>query len=464
MSGRKRIQVDESAWYRLLRSAEQLREVRRDLPKLVEDVRRQARVDVERGFADLRRRQQRSEESVQRLSEQTRTLEAETNQRLQQQAADLQRRLADGVGELRAETRAALDAQQRAMASALAAERRERIAQSTELTQRIDELTQDRALAEELSRAWLADADTMAALIAETLPHERYAPGELAAVLTRLAQARGNHELGRYDAALAVSQDGYHTLGELRVKVEQEDLARRSWQSAAVQAVALVELLIEENAERSVLGPDQREIPGVVLDVDYWSGGGLAELRRLAGAALRRARDEATSAQALQRICEEEAPMFEAQLSDAVQRAGLSQLASQVRVSLADEVAQVLAETAFYSLVDAEFADTDQRGAFFAKLRHENGSEIVLDIERAEPDSGGVVLRVVSLDHDTESEADRRSRAEAIQRALAEHGHQVHAPLAELPPEPEPLAVGEDRYDLAAHRRRGERSEGSTRP
>ncbi|MCX4750117.1 hypothetical protein OG455_32160 [Kitasatospora sp. NBC_01287] len=460
MSGRKRIQVDESAWYGLLRSAEQLREVRRDLPRLLEDVRRQAQVDVANGFADVRDRQQRSEAGIQRLSEQTRALEAETNRRLQQQTADLQRKLTEGVGELRAETREALDAQQRAMASALAAERHERIAQSAGLAQQLGELTRDRARAEELSRTWLADADTITALIAETLPHERYAPGELAAVRTRVAQARENHALCRYDASLAVSQESYHALGELRVRIEQEDLARRSWQVAAVQAAALVERLIEENAERPVLGPDRREIPGAVLDVDYWSGGGLEELRRVTALVLDRARDEATSAQELRLIGEQEVPMLEARLSDAVQRAALSQLASQIRVNLADEVAHVLAETAFYSFEDAEFVDADQRGGFFARLRHENGSKIVIDIEQAEPDSGAVVLRVLSFDQDTESEADQRSRAEAIRYALAERGHQVQVPVAELPPAPalDPTPEpAEDRYDPAAHRRRGAR-------
>ncbi|MFD7825997.1 hypothetical protein [Kitasatospora sp. NPDC059803] len=456
MSGRKRIQVDESAWYGLLRSAEQLREVRRDLPRLLEDVRRQAQVDVANGFADVRNRQRRSEEGIQQLSEQTRALEAETNRRLQQQTAELQRKLTEGVGELRAETREALDAQQRAMASELAAERRERIAQSAGLAQQLDELTRDRTRAEELSRTWLADADTITALIAETMPHERYAPGELAAVQTRLAQARENHALGRYEASLAFSQEGYHALGELRVRIEQEDLARRSWQVAAVQAVVLVERLIEENAERPVLGPDRQEIPGAVLDVDYWSGGGLEELRRVTGLVLDRARDEATSAQELRRIGEEEVPMLEARLSDAVQRAALSQLASQIRVNLADEVTNVLAETTFYSFDDAEFVDADQRGGFFARLRHENGNEIVIDIERAEPDSGAVVLRVLSFDQDTESEVDQRSRAEAIRSVLAERGHQVHVPVPELPPTPAPAPAPDvDRYDPAAHRRRG---------
>ncbi|MFI5531308.1 hypothetical protein ACIA8O_22530 [Kitasatospora sp. NPDC051853] len=468
MSGRKRIQVDESAWYRLLKSADELKVIRRDLPDLLEGVRAQTRADLDREFDEVRRRQQRSDEAVRQLGEQNRALEEETNRRLRAQAVALQQQLADTTGRLRAETRARLEEQRQVFERGLAAERSERraaqermaaeqarlAAEQARLAGEVKELTDDRERAAKLAAAWLADADRMADLIADTLPHERYAPDELAGLRRRLAEAHRTAAQGRHDAALAVAQEGYHSLSELRVKVEQADLLHRTWQDAAVQAVLLVERQVEQGALLPVLGPDQQEIPGYELDVDYWSAGSLTELRERLGEAAAQARASGTGTAELERICREEAPAFETQLADAVRRARLSQLASQIRVNLADEVAQVLAETAFYSFVDAEFADADQRGAYFARLQHENGNEIVLDIGHLEGPDGGNVIRVISLDHDTEADADLRARALAVRRALAERGRQVEGPVTEPDVTPEP-----GRYDVAVQRERGRRQE-----
>lgn len=54
MSGRKRIQVDQSEWYRLQQRARQLREVKRDIPRLFADVRAQTRADIDRAFSPCR--------------------------------------------------------------------------------------------------------------------------------------------------------------------------------------------------------------------------------------------------------------------------------------------------------------------------------------------------------------------------------------------------------------------------
>lgn len=450
MSGRKQIQVDESQWYRLLKSADELKTVRRDLPKLIQGVREQARADMAGEFEAVRRRQQQSEEAVRRLSDQNRALEEETNRRLHQQAADLHQRLTHTAGELRAETRTQLDEQRRKFETDLAEERRERRAEIAGLTADVKELQHDRTRAEQLSATWLADAGSMADLIADTLPHERYAPGELDAVRLRLGQARGNHDLGRYDAALAVAQEGYYTLSELRVRIEQAELLRRSWQSAAVQAVLLVEQQVRRSAQLPVVGPDQREIPGYALDVDFWSAGALDELRDRLDELLERSRDEATTAEELERICREEAPALEAQLADTVRQARLCQLASQIRVNLADEVVQALAETAFYAYVEDDFVGSDQRGAHITRLRHETGSEIVIDIDTADPASGRNVIRVISSDRDTEAEADQRARAEAVRRMLEAGGHQAHAPvpMPRLEPGTPDLRTDDPRYDL----------------
>ncbi|WP_329262360.1 hypothetical protein OG223_45250 [Streptomyces sp. NBC_01478] len=437
MSGRKRIQVDESEWYRIQRKAQQLKEVQRNLPRLIDDVRAQTRADIDRTFAGVQERQRRHEEAVRALSDQTRQLEADTTRRLQQQTAELHRTLDETAGRIQADTRRELARQQEETRQAIAGERAERRAEMAVLAQEINVMKADRAHAEKMVRAWLGDARTMAGLIADTLPHERYAPGELARLTGRFATAENNIVQGQFEAALAVVQETFHSLSDLRVDVTQRELERCSAQAEAVEALVRVEKLIVGNEERSVIGPDGEALPGYRLDVVYWSDGELDTLRQETAQALTRARDDGTDTDALHGLRDQEATRLEQDLGDTVERAGMRHLSSQIRVNLADAVAQTLSAHAYYDLVDGEY-ENDERGSYFAKLRNEaNGNEIVVDVSQADRDSDQCVIRVLSYDHDTTAEADLMDRARMIQQALVEDGLRASAPETE-PGVPDP--------------------------
>lgn len=447
MSGRKRIQVDESEWYRLQRNAQKLKDVQRNLPRLIDDVRKQTRADIDRTFGRVEERQRRHEEVVRGLSAQTRQLEADTSRRLQEQARDLHRTLDETAGRIQEESRRQLAAHQEAVRREIAAERAERRAETARLSGEIDVMKQDRARAEETVRSWLSDSRAMAGLIEGSLPHERHAPGELDRLTRRLTTAEQNTAGGRFDAALAVAQETYHSLSELRLEIEQRELDRSWAQTAAVEALVRIEKLIEGNRERPVLGPDGQPLAGYTLDVAYWSAGELDELGRETERALSRARDDGTDTGELHAL-RERAPELEGALGDIVERAGMRQLASQIRVNLADAVARTLSDYAYYDLVDGEYEDADPRGAYYAKLRHDNGNEIVLDISQAVQDDGECVIRVHSYDHDTTAEADLTARARAIGQGLAAEGLRVSEPVGEKG-DPDPLL-----RDIERHRTR----------
>ncbi|MFE2154713.1 hypothetical protein ACFXJO_32385 [Streptomyces lavendulae] len=447
MSGRKRIQVDESEWYRLQRNAQKLKEVQRNLPRLIDDVRKQTRADLDRTFGRVEERQRRHEEVVRGLSEQTRQLEADTSRRLREQARELHRTLDETAGRIQEDTRRRLAAHQEAVRREIAEERAERRAETARLSAEIDVMKQGRVRAEETVRTWLSDSRAMAGLIERSLPHERYAPGELGRLTGRLSTAEQNLAHGQFEAALAVVQETYHSLSELRLDIEQRELERSWAQTAAVEALVRIGKLIEGNRERPVLGPDGRPLPGYTLDVTYWSAGELDELGRETERALARARDDGTDTAELQAL-RERAPELEGTLGETVERAGMRQLASQIRVNLADAVAQTLSDYAYYDLVDGEYQDADPRGAYYAKLRHDNGNEIVLDISQAVQDDGECVIRVHSYDHDVTAEADLAARARAIGEGLAAEGHQVSEPVSEKG-DPDPLL-----RDIERHRTR----------
>ena len=451
MSCRKRIQVDQSDWYRLQQRARQLREVKRDIPRLFADVRARTQADIDRAFSSVAERQHRQQEAVDKLSDRTRDLEADTTRRLREQADRLHQDLRETAGRIEQETRQRLEEQRKETERALAAERAERRAEIAVITREIAEFKQDRARAEATVRTWLADARTMADMVDGELPHDRYAPGRLDRLRRRIATAEETAADGRFDAALAVAQETFHELSDLRVDIEQREFERCLAQKEAVEALVQLETLAEENRQRPVVGPDDEVIAGYVLDVAHWSEGEYDWVRQDTAQALARARDPQTDVEDLRGLRDEEAPRLERSLGEAVERAGMRQLTSQMRVNLADVVADTLTEIAFYDLVEKEsgYVDGDPRGKLLALLRNEASSnEITVEIEQADKDSDQCVIRVVSHDHDTTSEAELQDRADAVYQALRERGVPVglvaSAPVAEPhPPGPQDPGSGE---------------------
>ncbi|MER8072673.1 hypothetical protein ABTZ59_30765 [Streptomyces sp. NPDC094034] len=456
MSGKKHILVDETEWYQAQRAAQNLRQVRRDVPRLLNEVRRRTEADQARTRAELEEHARRTEQALSGLSAHTRRLEQDTGRRLREQSERLHKDLRHTADRLERDTRTALDEQRAALERELAAERDQRhrdIAALTghvdELTGRVDELAGNRERAATATRGWLADGVTMSEFIATTLPHERHAPGRLDRLRLDLDTARQNSDIGHYEAALSLAQRAYLDLSELRLDIEHRELERRLAATAATDALVLVETLLTENEVRPVMGPDGQPLPGVELDVDHWSEGELKELREQLAERLTRARDDATTA-AQQRELTAEAADLEHRLGEIVDRAGMRQLASQLRVNLADSVAETLSRIGAYELADGEYQDEDERRSYHAVLQHANGNKIVVQVLPAPDGEAGQVLRVLSYDYDTVAEREIRDRAEAVRRALQEDGHPTGPLETELGvPEPEATDLNRIRRNRA---------------
>ncbi|MFE9179677.1 hypothetical protein ACFYN5_25920 [Streptomyces sp. NPDC007126] len=460
MSGKKRILVDETEWYRAQRAAQNLKQVRRDVPRLLDEVRRRTEADQARTRAALEERARRTEEALSGLTADTRRLERDTGRRLREQSERLHRELRGTADRLERDTRALLAEQRAAVERELAAERDERRRVVAGLTARVDDLAGNRDRAAAAVRDWLVDGDTMAGLIGTTLPHERYAPGRLDRLRLDLDTARRNSEAGHHEAALPLAQRAYLDLGELRLDIEQRELERRLAQDATTESLVLVETLIAQNGTRPVMGPDGLPLAGVELDVDLWSEGELEKLRGQVAERLSRARDDSTTA-AEQHELAAEAAELEQRLGELVDRAGMRMLASQLRVNLADSVAGTLSRIGAYELVDGTYEEEDERRSFHAVLEHANGNKIVVQVLPPAEGETGQVLRLLSYDYDTASESELRDRAEAVRVALGEEGHPTGA-LTSDPGVPDPRAADLDHVRSSADplrkRRAGEAS------
>jgi hypothetical protein len=429
MSGRKTITVDSAEWARLRREANKLRDVQRNLPKLIDGVREQAARDLERNMADVKGRQRQFDRTLAKLSKETRELERSTNRRLAEQASQLRSELASEAGALRKETRTLLAAQDARLRSMVEAERQERTRQVAELKADVGELQQDRKRALGAARTWLSDARTLADYIATQLPHARFAPGELAALERRLEQADDNVRAGLGEAGLASAQSIYHDLSDLQVTVTTAENRWLLARDAASSAVVLLEALVTDNALLRGVDESGAELSDVDLDVDFWTNGGLTELHREVDSLLAqlRADDCPLSTEELRRIAAETVDEFTERLADLVQAAKMRQLASQLRVNIADTIVDNLIDNN-YELVDGTYAGEDYRGAFFAKVTHLDGSEVVVIVEPTQHDDVSSLVRIESFDTDTASEEIRQNRARELAAGLRRSGLDVGDP------------------------------------
>jgi len=433
MSGVKRIMVDQAQWSEAQRAAARLRDVNREIPAMIEALRRDQQAAADRVVAQVSARQDGFDRALVGLSDQARRMEARTSQRLRAQAEQL-RQVREDATRARSESREALEDQERRFQEALARERRDRAADVQLLRDQVADLSRDRAQAVQLATALLADARRLSAAIDAELPHQRYAGGRLDELSRRLDIAEGNVLAGLGEAALAQAQEIYLQLSELRAEVELRD---GQWQEARLGANFALSLLCEQirvNANPVMTDEAGQPMDGVTLDVDFWSEGELSRLREETAALSAAVADEDAPASVaeLRRIAEERAPALDERLTEIVTKAHARLLASQVRVNVAELVVNALEESTGYTWADGQacYANGDQRRAFYSKLRHLDDSEIVVEVA---PDETGesCVLRILSYEAGLPDDEERARRAHAVADSLRAHGLQAGLPATD---------------------------------
>ncbi|MCD9194386.1 hypothetical protein [Streptomyces albireticuli] len=434
MSGRKRIQVDESEWFRTRRQAARLKDVQRALPGMLDDIRRRTHADLERVFGVVEERQRTVEQAVQGLSDRARELESRTQERLRAQARRMAEELRATAGELRRETAEDLAEQEHRLQEEIAAERRERRREVGRLAEEVGELVLDRERAAALAHEAISDARAMHLLVhtafpADVHPHARRTDS-LAEQLDRAAETLGR---GRSDAALATAQSVYQGLSDLLQELERHDRERRRDRVRAGELLLHVQHLIKVNAVQDVREAEGEEPTDAVLDVEYWSGGELTRLRAETARLQERVGDEERPPDTgeLRDILEHRVPELEQRLAETVERAGRRRQESQMRVNLAGSVVGTLEEITGYELTDGTYSGDDQREAFFAKLVHRNGNEIVVEVAPAGTGGGTAVLRVLSYDRDTTARDELTTRGHEVARGLRDRGIAASDPEAE---------------------------------
>jgi DNA repair exonuclease SbcCD ATPase subunit len=414
MSGAKTISVDQGAWNQAQRSARELATVRREMPRMLENVRRQTQADIDRAVSAVNQRQERVEHQLSNLSHYTRDMEARTNAKLREQATQL-RKVRD---EARREARR-LDRE-------IKRERAERKRQVAELDNRINDINARRDRASQLAMAFYEDARVMALAIRE-LPHERFAPGRLAQLEGRLTATAGT--MHQVDAAYSVSgvQELYYALSDLGLEVRQAEHEWRMAQLDALNALRQAAERVEQFAVTPLLDEDGNEMPDHMLDVDFWTDGCLNTLRDDVRRETETVADDdcPLTVEELREVIQQHALGYENRLNDVLERGAARMYASQIRFNTAEKVIDAL-EVEGYEFVEDTYEGSDYREAHYTKLRHMAGEgEIVVEIT-PEGDTG-MAIKLLSYDRDP-AESRRAERTDNLLVSLRADGIPVGQP------------------------------------
>ncbi|MBB5083820.1 hypothetical protein [Nonomuraea endophytica] len=443
MSRGKRIVVDEDEWARLQAAARRLRDLNENLPSLLDDVRGAVRRDLDRELSVVADRQSAFEGMLATAGESVRDLERATTVRLDEQTrrmteqrTALTQRVDTTAAELRQETLRLLDAERARVDDTIARERAERAGQVARLREGLNDLVSDKERAARAARTWLADAAAMRDFIREHLPHERFAPGRLAALEQRIAMAEGNVAAGRSEAAISVAQETYLQLSELRLDLEMRDREWRQARGSATGQLRMVSGLIRDKHLCKGVNQDDTENDSLV-EVDWWTSGKLSRLAVEVEDLLEQVADDtrAPGSDELRDLVDRQVPILKQRLQEIAQEAGALQLASQIRANIADSVIQVLQENG-YGLDDYTYEGEDYRAMLVAKVRHNDGSEIVIRVAPVPGDPPGCTLDIDSFDTATGSDLIRWERARALAERLREEGIEVREPQESGTPDP----------------------------
>jgi hypothetical protein len=428
MSGKKRtyVSVADDELRRLRQAQSRLQDLRRDLPAVLDGVRKEVRKDLDRRLSAVDDRQRRFDKAISGLGEQVQTVERSAQARLAEQGKRLRAEFDHDLTAVRNDVAAGLAAQASAVERALDAERTARTRDMAEVCGQVQELAEsvhaDRAQAEAVARQWLEGAETLRAFIDTELHHQRFAPGRLAALARQLTDARGNAQVGMWQAAAVAAQSAHRDLSELRSTLEL-----RQREHLALNAQVCGELrILQQRATANAALPlsDGTEPPASgARFVDYWTDGQNAATAAEIAELLRAAEADELDTDALRVTLTEDDPRLAARLDELVELATEAEIGSQLRASIADRVVDVLAHNGYDVEIDGGYEESDQRRGFLAKADHADGSRVVVTVLPMR--DGRAELALHSFDEDTGDDETRRHRAEALRNQLCTEGLQM---------------------------------------
>ncbi|MBW4571214.1 MAG: hypothetical protein KME31_25325 [Tolypothrix carrinoi HA7290-LM1] len=453
MSGEKRryVNVEEQELRRLREQDSRLRSLQRDLPERLNAIREEANRELQQRLAPLEQRSQQQEQEARKLKSNLAILELQTHQRLREQRKEFQKAIRDSESKqqeaLKSEVERLEDAmregfnEQRRLFLEITAEQRKEYLELNQnldrkftelideerqareqLQQRLEQEKQDKAT---LAQDILDDVQTIWEQIDRNYQHQRFAPGKLNDLTREIKLARNNIQDGVLEAAIAISQQTYFKLADLRLELE---LKQQEWEllyNAALEDLRSLIAEVQANREYEIEIGQADESQKFRLEVDYWTNGNLKKYeQKLQEIETRLQTGESTLTTEQIREIAQQIEELQPCLAEIVEQAQREILSSQLRAEIADKVAGVLSRMGYVLInphADSIYEGNDERKAYILKLRDNNQGEVVTIIS-PDKEFGKNLVSINSFGQILRDETAQQENAEAIFDALKSQG------------------------------------------
>lgn len=290
--------------------------------------------------------------------------------------------------------------------------------QKIDLQSQINDLKKRVENAQINSRDWLELAQSEIAFIADNLPHDFFAPGQLQLIGERVKIAAGNFNNGNYEAALAVSQESFVQAVNLRQNIEKQLQEWEIWRSLCLEETELLLTTMRsfqrfrlEDLEISENGEAIRHEDCVEVDTDYWVAGAyvsmIAEVEKRIE--LLKNPQYYGSLDEVRQMRKETAEGLN-QVPVLVARAKYAVIAFNLRAEIQAKFAERMGESG-YSIVGNVCEGDDQRCANHLILSGPNGEKLTISLV---PDvKNGELANLVEF-HFNDKSCNRSEREEKV--------------------------------------------------
>ena len=378
MSGEKcsYVRVEQNEYNRLRNQARRQDHVEQNMRNEINRRTQQMNQELNQRMQQMNQRFAHQENQMAGMSEGVRQFQQETNQRLQRQAQQFHKGLESlqtQVVEQREEYTRLIREQSKNLA-------RELDRHKTETKNQIIQLSETIAKKEsnQKQRAFIWQQDTKQFLdgLGQGTRHDKFKPGAIDKLRAELQLAEGNLQQGDNQAAIASSQQSFLRAHELQAELAMLEMEWEAELQVAKQKVAELLSLCEAQKECQFSLDTEEGVSVVDGQIDYWTEGGLKALEQKAIEEAKQLEnpkdlslDELKASIEQSEQWYQQAFLLTDQARDAI-------IASQLRVDMAERIADTLAESN-WEAVDNTYEGEDERKAVHVKFINLQGDEIV---------------------------------------------------------------------------------------
>ncbi|GKT09149.1 hypothetical protein [Desulforhabdus sp. TSK] len=432
MSGEKDSYVNlrQSEYNRMMNSCNRLDNVERNVKSGMERLSGDLRSELNDRMSSMNKRYENMERHISGMSEEMRRVEREQNRRLQEQAAEFRRSmetLSDTMIEQREEYLSLIREQGESFTRAMQMQRRDLEGQIKNIQ---DALDRKETSQRDQASQWLEDVRRCMNMIESEYRHDKFKPGALDRLRSELILSEGNFKQGNFQSAIASAQQTFLRASELRIELERLEMEWEAHLEMAKRSAA--EVLADCDAQEACrfafeTDDGSEEVAG---EIDFWTEGGLSQLRKRAQKELQRlGQSENLSLDDLKKSvahCEQ----WRQEGMGLAEKAKEALIASQLRNNIGQTIETAL-QQAGWRIADAAYEAEDFRRAVHVKLQNPQGDEIVTIIT---PNSGPHDtiqnrLGVHFFDRSTNDESFRQERLKALMGVLEEEGLECSNPV-----------------------------------